>query len=492
MDPVTLGMAKADAKKRYIGKPPTKVACTPLTAPNAAGAAGTLNLVQRELLKYPFEVLRWRIGFRNVDLRSTTNLTTPCTITGIWTGAPAYAVTSSSGNRWVGQMTGAGQQVSGPLTVPIDGSRVWSGWIEDSPFAPDIEKVLSWGITSVNTGTGMARGNSTQGVSAAGATNAPNATITGVTVGNNQVYMDVVVEFEYAESIKCGLFIGDSNTITYSATAPAAISGGTAGALPSETWPQIAGAMGGFASINLGVGSSTTANWDDTARAPLSSATDYFDRLWDRIPAGAEIDFAVVSLGTNGLGESTTTFVPRVVAINAKLKAMGVRTIWWTTITPRCWPNGSYDGGSTKVAGYLMADAAVGATTISTSFSPATGSTNLLLVGLGANLEDVQINSVTGSGPYTCTLNAPLVNAHFADETLSQGNERQRRYYNNFLRNLPGGVGLFDFEQALERKPGAFDCDPRYVCGDYLHFYRGASIIKASTVVGAGVQPLFE
>lgn len=86
----------------------------------------------------------------------------------------------------------------------------------------------------------------------------------------------------------------------------------------------------------------------------------------------------------------------------------------------------------------------------------------------------------TGSGPYTCTLNAALVNTHYASERLSQGNERNRRYRNNFLRNLPDAVaGVFDFEKLMERTPGAFDCDPRYACSDRLHFYRGAQIEKA-------------
>lgn len=232
----------------------------------------------------------------------------------------------------------------------------------------------------------------------------------------------------------------------------------------------------------------TMLNWDPTNALTTSVDVTYFPKLYDRIPAGAEYDFAVVSLGTNSIGAALNDFVAQVQNINAYIRTtLGIDTIWWTTITPRGYPNGSHNG-STVVAGYLNANVAAGATSFTSTTQLGTGTTQ---VGLGANWEDVTISSVTGTGPYTCNTGA-FVNAHYSGEPCSQGNERSRRYWNNHLRNLPDGIaGVFDFERLVEKTPGSYDCDPRLVSSDYLHFVRGANIEKARAVVSAGVQPLF-
>ena len=483
------GLSRAQARRMFVGKPPTRVAAQPLTAPNATKAASAQDVTQRELHRFPFAVPRWRIGFRNMQMRSSTIPTTPCAITGVWVGPPAYATTSTSGNRWVGDFAVSPTQVCGSLTVPVDGSRVWSDWITTAPWETNAERVLSWGMTSTNSGTGIAGGNSTQGVKRAGASNASATTLTGQTVGNDQVYLDVVIEYEYAESVQSGLFIGDSNTLSYMASAPQGISAGQAGCAMCESWPALAGAMGGFAATNLGVGSTTMLNWDPTNASTASADATYFPQLWDRIPTAAQYEFAVVSLGTNNLGAGLTPFVAQVQNIDAKIRSMGIDTIWWTTITPRCYPDGAYTSGGTPLAGYLAANAAAGATSISVTTPLVAGTT---LVGLATTMEDVTVTSVAGSGPYTLSISGGLASAHYAGEPVSQGNERLRRYFNAHLRNLPDGIaGCIDFERLVERTPQAYDCDARLVCSDYLHFHRGANIEKARAVVSAGVQPLF-
>lgn len=461
-----------------IGKPGNRIAPAPLSAPNAVAPASAVDLTQRTLFKLPFRAGRWRIGFRNQSLRSTTPLTTPCTITSIWTGDPVRATTSTSGSRWVGATSAALTQVQGTaLTVPTDGTRVWSNWITNNPFLTNKEKVISWGLTSTNTGTGIASGNSFQGVLAQGAGNAGNATLSGVTLSANSIRLDVVLEYEFAEAVRVGLFIGDSNTVTYGPTPPT-MPGGGESCLPHESWPMVAGAMGGFAAVNLGVGSTSTVEWESTLPA-----------LWDRLTPGLVPDFAVASIGTNDLGTSLTYYIGNIQNLNTKIRAMGTQSIWWTTITPRCFPNGAYTNGGTRIAGYIGADIPAGATSVQLSYPPANGA---MLLGTGGTMEDVTVSAVTGTGPYTATISA-TTHAHSAGETGVQGDERLRLYKNNFLRQAPDGIlGVFDFEKLLESKPGSFTCDTRYVSStDWLHFYRNVAVPKASMVVSSGVQPLF-
>lgn len=480
---------------KVVAKPGIRTPTMMLTAPNALSSASALNLLQRTMTSLTVDSVRWRIGFRNLNLRDNVVPTTPATIEGVYVGEPAFATSSTSGARWAGDCKATMTQVSGNLTVPVNGARVWSSWItsEATQFVKGAEKVIGWKLNTTNTGTGIVRGNGYQGMSASGATNAADvAAVTGKTVGANQLYLDVAIEYEFTDATNVVAFgPGDSNMVGFTA-APQGITAAGEGALPHESWPQVAAAMGGFVAVNLGVGSSTTANWDPTSRAPVSSSVDYFPQLWDRL-GSVDIDAFVVSIGTNGLGESLNAFVARMQAIHTKIRAEhGNVPIWWTTIPPRCYPDGSYDGVSAPVAGTLAANIAVGATTLTTQFSPAVGTANLLL-GLGPNMEDVNVVSVTGpsSGLYTVTISA-TTKAHYTGEPLSQGDERLRRYRNNFIRNKPDGIaGVFDFERLLESAPGSPTLDPRYANADWLHHFRSAGALKASQVVGVGVRPLF-
>ena len=474
-------------KAQLVVKQGTRTAIAPLSAPNGLLAAVALDHTQRTMFKLPFAAPRWRIKFRNQSNRLAIPYTTPCTITGVWTGAPVrVAATSTTGSelttttsgRWAGNCVGAlTQVVTAPITVPVDGSWAYSSWVVNDSFGVNVEKVISWGITSTATGTGIASGNSYQGVVATGAAQASNATLTSPTIGTNSIRLDVVLEYEFAESVQTILFVGDSNTLTYVPNAPAGFSANYAGALPHESWPMIAGAMGGFAAVNIGVGSTTLGDWSVS-----------FPSLLDKIPAAMPIDAAIISLGTNGLSTGLSGFLVHFSNLNAKIRALGIDSLWWTTITARGYPDGAYTSGGTIITGNLLTNAAASATTLSCSFSPAIGK---LLVGTGPNMEDVTVSGVSGTGPYIVTISS-LANAHYTNERVSVGDERTRTLINNFIRNGPDGiVGIFDFEKLLELNPGAWTNDPRYTASDYLHFSRNASVVKAGLVVGAGVQPLF-
>lgn len=472
------GLTRAVGQRLFLGRPATRVASCPVTAPNSSTAATALDLTQRTMLKLPFAVARWRIGFRNQNLRSATAYTTPCSITGVWAGLPTFDTGTSTAGRWPGNCTAAPTQVSTGLTVPVDGSRVWTSWITNSTFTKNTGKVISWGLTSAATGTGIASGNGYQGATAAGAANAGNQTLTSPSVAPNALYLDVVVEYEFAESVRLVMAIGDSNTLQYGLS-PSLITSAGGGSLPHESWPMLAGAMGGFAVINLGVGSAQSVDW----------AVNY-PALWDRLPSGCLPDAAFVSLGTNDLSAGITSFITYMQAIHTKIRTTySCNTIWQSTITPRCFPDGAFTLGGTKVGGFLMADAAIGATSVSCSFSPATSAA--LLIGLGPGAEQRTVTAVTGSGPYAATV-AGLTQNHWAGESISNGDESTRHLINNFLRQLPDAItGCFDFEKLLEATPGSFTMDGRYANSDYLHFIRSVGVLKASLILGTGVQPLF-
>lgn len=475
MDVVTLGAAKADAKRKYAGKPGTRTGYQPVTAPNATNAASVLDIWQRTMVKFPFAISRYRVGFANRNLRSITIPTTPATITGVFRGAPAYDAAASGGNRWLGQCTAALTSISGTLSIPIDGSRVWTAW-DTSGIPANTDTVFSMGLTTPATGTGIAGGNGYQGIYGSGAANAGNATVTSPQTLTTAMRLDIVIEYEFSDAVQCGLFLADSRGLPYSPSAPQGVTNAGPGGLPAEGFPALSGAIAGFAAVNMGVGSATLADL----------TTDYVHQ-WTRMDlTKCTFDFAVVALGTNGLTSGLSAFQDGLKLITDKLRTdFGITKIFWTTITPRGYPTGSHTSGGIPLGGFLAANCAAGATSISTDFLPATG---LLTIGTGQTMEDVTVSAVSGTGPYTATINA-TANAHYAGEKWAQGNERSRVYINSYLRNLPYGItGVFDFEKLLESKLDSFMMDPRYTSTDWLHSTRAASLEQAKLVALAGTK----
>lgn len=459
------------------GSPAKRTATFPLTAPNSQSATLSRDLTQRSMFRVPFGVSRARLCFANRNLRATTALTTACTITGIWTGTPVRDTATTGTGRWKGDCSAAlTQRVATPLTVPVDRSIVRSPWFDLTDYRQGSDLVISWGLTSGSTGTGIANGNGYQGVSAAGAANAGAATLTGASVGTNVVLLDVWVEYEFTAPVKVILTVGDSRTVQYGLP-PALIAGADGGSLPTEAWPALVSAMTGAAVINLGVGSAVTTDF-----------TTSFPDIWTRLPqAGVTVDAVIVALGTNQLGSANlANFITPMQALNAYIRTtIGCDTIWWATITPRAYPDGAYTSGGTIIGGTLTAPAAAAATTITTSFTAATGAT---VLGIGPSAEDVTISSVSGT---TATLSTALVNAHATGEPIGQGQERTRKLINNYLRQMPDGIsGVIDFEKLVESSPGSATMDARYVGSDYLHSPRNAGAPMAGLAAPLAVRPL--
>jgi hypothetical protein len=457
-----------------VGKPLTRKAYMPVTAPNTTNAASVLDIWQRTMVRFPYAVKRYRIGFANVNLRSTATLTTPATITGVFRGLPLYDTASSGGSRWLGQCAAALTSISGALTVPVDGTRVWTAW-DTTDIPANTDTVFSMGLTTPATGNGIAGGNGYQGIYGTGSANAANATVTSPQTLASALRLDIVIEYEFEDSVQIGLFIGDSNTVNYG-TAPQGVTNSGASALPTEAWPVLAGGLAGFAAVNISVGSATT---DDYATA--------LPGLWTRVDLpSVDFDFAVVSLGTNGLSTGLSGFLAAFKTVNDKLRNdYGIQKIYWTTITPRAYPDGAYSSGGTIIQGTLTADAVAGATSLSCTYAPANG---LLTIGNGYTMEDVTVSGTSGTGPYTVTTTA-TANAHYAGEMATRDLERTRQYVNAYLRNLPYGItGAFDFEKLLESAPSSNKMDPRYAASDWLHTTRGAALEKAKLVAMAGAK----
>lgn len=466
---------------QVLHSPTTRHSYLTLNAPISTSGVAAFDAAYRTLARLPFATSRWRIGFANRNVRSTTIPTTPCTITGVYTGTPVYGTSSSSGARWAGAATGALSQVSSAITVPTDGTVGWSSWITAGPsqFAPFTEKVIGWGHLNAATGTGVGYvSTSYQAYTATGNANAGLATLPSGAL-TTQLLLDIVIEYEFATTGQIGLFIGDSNTFGVGTSAPPLFPSAGIGALPYEAWPTVAGELANFSAVNLGVGSTTLVDFASALPG-----------LWTRVDlTSVAFDFAVVSLGTNGLASSQgnfDNFVSYIRSINTQLRALGIKRIYWTEITPR---------GLTASASTLSAAMTAGATTFQTpvqlSFNDGSAC-GVLGSDTSGEFFTVTSTTPTGTGPYTYTLTAACAFAHAAGDVVTSGTESSRRRINAWLRNMPDGIsGVIPFERAFEASPLSASSDPRLVCADALHFARGAGMQRAAQVVAAGVQPKF-
>lgn len=471
-----------DEVNRKAGVPALRTAFTPLTAPNAT-LGNVLNHTQRSMVQFAVKPSRVRVGVANANLRSPSQTTTPINVTGMAYGSPVY--TNDGDSRWRGDCTGPLTQIpGGSIAVPTDGTRGWSDWFEpDWEIAEDV--VISLGLERPGASGAYATGNSYQAIWASGAANFAAQTLSAPQRITNP-RMDIVVEYEYEAPAQVGLFVGDSNTVTYSPGTMPGVTGSYASAQPTEAWPQQAGMLGKFVAINMAVGSGTPE--DFASEAPGTNGYT----LWNRydIPALGEIDFAVVSLGGNGISAGLEVLQGHLMSIIDLLRAKGVKRIYMTTLTPRGRPDGTYVSTAGEIVGSTLATPAIaGATEIQSSLNIPVGD-GQVLIGDGPNLEEVTMTAVTGTGPYAVTLSAPLANDHLEGEALARDIERYRKYVNLWTRNVPYGIaGFIDFDRLLSHAPGHYMPDQRYISSDYLHFFRSSSAIKAQAVVAAGVAP---
>lgn len=432
--------------------PLTRRVTAPLGSTSGTLAATALDRCQRTIVTLPVPVTRWRLKIANWNILGNTALTTPISGTGIYYGTPAGVVTTGSTNRWNGDFASAPTQAAGAFTVPTDGTDYVSPWIS-TPLAAKTPLLLSIGFTTPATGTGVSTGSGCQiaGLNTAGASGRAGDTVISGTTGyfapTAGAYFDIRVEYEFVGTAPIGVFIGDSIT---EGTSDGDVFRVQQGCLPHETWPGAAGMQGNYATINLGTASANLAAFDSAAK-----------RTWARADLATTVpDFAVVALGTNNIGAAYTGNIAAYVALFQLIKSMGIKRIFVSTLIPRT------DGAA--LAGTLQADAAVGATSISSSISIPDGTA--IQIGWGRTLERLTTNGApTGTGPYTIPLPATAI-AHKAGDQVISGLEMSRQGINDWLRQVPGDVlGCLDFDLAIAFGIGSSKPDPRTMSNDGVH-----------------------
>ena len=455
--------------------PLTRRSTLVVNSPHVIRAAAALSLTQRHLLTLPIQPTRARLLIGNRLLLANPNdaaLTTPATINGVWVGKPVYN-TVNNYRQWTGDFTAAPAQLWSGGVVPVDGSDLVSPWFAaaDLPTTPGDPMLVSLGITTTNSGTGIGLDGSTQVAWCNGADRADDQTISSApgysAPYNQQALLDVRIEYEFVGTQRIGVVLGDSIT--------AGSSGGdwtaqAAGTLSHQSWPGQAALRGGFSLINLGVPSAPLENFNSTTRRAISRVD-----LATTVP-----DFAIVALGTNNDAQIESN-VPKFAAVIDTVRALGIKEIYVATLTPRL------DLTPGKF-GRLAASAAAGATSISSTISIPSGTT--ALIGSGSEAERVVTTGApTGSGPYTIPVPA-LALAKAADRPVTIGIEMNRRQMNNFISQSPFGItGVIDFDAVIAEGTDSSVPDLRKMSRDLVHPLRWGYQVMAQLVVPIGHRP---
>jgi len=468
--------AAADAAAKYRPIPSDMTsfvagASNPLTK-RATHVLGASTLVQsgatvtdwnqRTVVVVPVPTVRWRLRVANHNTLNNVVNTTPVSVTGVYLGTPLFS-TTNNGKRFNGDSsTGMTSALPG-FAVPIDGTTYTSAWITDSTiqFGPKEQRLLSLGVLSTTGGSGIGCDSALQSalVATSGASGrAGDQVIVGTTgyvapgsrgISLPQWLLDVQIEYEFVGPNEVGLFVGDSIT--------AGIGGGdnsatNVGALSHETFPGAAALRSRFAFINLGVPSAGF-----TAFADLTTIAFNRVNLTTTIP-----DFAVIALGTNQLQFYTTEQANYATLIDT-VASIGIprNRIYVTTIMPR--------GDATSLAGTVTTAAIAGATSVVSSMTVASG--QAMSLGTGPSTEAVNSSgAATGTGPYTIPLTTALTKAHPAGDQVLTGMEFNRQFLNDWLRQLPKGVGAcIDFELLAAARGDWTAPDPRMFSADKLH-----------------------
>lgn len=291
----------------------------------------------RALVLLPVTTSRWRMRVRNASALSGTAFTGAWSITGVWVGTPLY---TSTDPQWGRVFASVPSQAVAAFTTPADGAEYVTEWVDDPAlqFQADTPKGVSYGMTQAASGGFVY---STQGWTwggAGAAAAAGNATPGGVGL-NNFVVLDWRIEYEFVGDTPVGVFIGDSITAGWTSDTSTPASKIVSGFDPHQSWVGNAGIRDGFAWANMGVGSTTGAQW--------SSGAGW---RWDRIDFATSVpDFAVISLGTNDVaaGTAVATIQGYLQAMIAAMRARGIGEVYLGTIVPRNYATPTDDAKQT-------------------------------------------------------------------------------------------------------------------------------------------------
>jgi lysophospholipase L1-like esterase len=455
----------------------TKRVTAPINSPHGAFGGVATDWLQATVVQLPATTTRWRLKFANRQLQNNTLLTTPMTSTAWYIGSPAKSATDSTG-RWSGAFTASPTQCLSGFSVPVDGTDYVSPWVTagNLQFTRDVPRLLQWATSTPASGTGISSAsnvtqsflNTTGGSALVGQT-APAGFISATLMG------DVRIEYEFVGPQQVGVFIGDSIT---AGLGDGDVTGSYLGTLFNEKYPNVAASRGGFIAVNLGIGSTgLTASPGNV----FQSTSNY---AWTRADLATTVpDFAVICLGTNDLGGSIAAILTAYRTLIANIRSLGINRIFVGTILPRY---------GQAFQGYLTANAAAAATTISSTIN--TGAVPIL-IGTGRTQETRTVSAVAGTGPYTLTVPA-LTNAHtggtsplLGEQVAFGPGEILRQQLNDWLRQLPDSVsGCIDFAKAFETYSGSASPNAALMSTDLLHPIRsGYSVMAHAAMVGAPV-----
>lgn len=279
----------------------------------------------RVLVQLPVTTTRWRFRVRNASALSGTASAGAWDFTGVWIGTPLYAATDA---QWARVFASAPSQAVAAFTSPADGTEYVSEWVTDPAlqFQAGIPKGVSYGMTQAANGTMTYSGQGWTWGGPGAAAAAGNATPGGTGL-NNFVVLDSRIEYEFLGTAPVGVMIGDSITSGWTSDTSTPASKLISGFDPHHSWPGAAGLRNGFAWHNMGVGSSTGAQW--------SSGVGW---RWDRVDFATSVpDFAIIALGTNDVaaGTALATIQGYIHAMVTAMRTRGINEVYLGTITPR-------------------------------------------------------------------------------------------------------------------------------------------------------------
>jgi hypothetical protein len=446
------------ARDYVIGSNGTRRVIMPLGDCNTTGSALARDFYQRTVIRFPRRITRFRIRSRNRNLLTNTILTSPVTLTDFYVGAPAYDTTGL--RRWSGAYTATPTKIiAGPFTVPTDGSDVVTPWATLPDTLQESDVLLSYGVITAATGTGVAISGNGDGLRGGASSSglAGSTLASGASFDSGKIFTDLRIEYEVEGGVRVGLFVGDSITAGAggSGNLPPEADARIA-LLPAERWPDLAGRVGNFCAINLGVGSIGTAAFDTSAAPTINRAV---------VGTSATIpDFAVSALGTNNLYEGFTTCSSRIVTTVNALRSLGIKEVYLATILPK--------GASTSV-GTLGASVAAAATSVVSSVDVAVGGS--AIIGKGDDYEVLTVTAKTGTGPYTLTVSA-LTKPHTAGDRIAVGDEATRIRVNQWIRQMPAGIsGVIDFDLLMADGVDSPTPLRSLMFGDLVHPHRGGA-----------------
>lgn len=337
-------VAYAASPDRYVRfhTPKDSGATKRVTLPVGSDGVNTNTAASKEyngraLVLLPVTTSRWRMRVRNCSALSGTANAGAWDISGVWVGDPLY---TSTDPQWGRVFASAPSQALAAWTTPADGSEYVSSWVTDPnlQFQANKPRGVSYGMAQAASGTFVY---STQGWTwgGAGAAAAAGNATPGGTGLNNFVVLDWRIEYEFVGSAPIGVFIGDSITAGWTSDTSTPASKIVSGWDPHQSWPGAAGIRNGYAWHNMGVGSTTGAQW--------SSGTGW---RWDRVDFATTVpDFAVISLGTNdaAAGTAAATVQGYIAAMVAAMRARGINEVYLGTITPRNYATPANDANQT-------------------------------------------------------------------------------------------------------------------------------------------------